>query len=79
MEEKVFRLPAVAAELEQWVEARLHTDGLHNIDAIKALQQKLTGSVANPYYVIVDPASEQKLRVLEGATTPERFIAFLRG
>ncbi len=79
MEEKTFRVPSVASALASVVEARLHTDGQRNIEAIKALQQKLTGSVANPYYVVVEPSSGERLRMLAGATTPERFVEFLKG
>lgn len=56
MEQYVFPSPAVAGVLEQgFVEARLHTDGEENIDRILALQAELTGSVATPYYLVVDP------------------------
>jgi len=81
MEEKVFPRPAVAAELERYVEARLHTDGQRNIDAIRQLQKELTGSIANPYYVTIDPATGAKLGSFEGSTllddTP--FVEFLQG
>ena len=80
MEEKVFPRPAVAAELEHWVEARLHTDGTVNIDEIKRRQRELTGSVAIPNYVTVEPETERKLGRFEGATPigHERFVKFLR-
>lgn len=79
MEVKVFPSPAVAAELENFIEARLHTDGGPRLQDNKALQLKLTGSVANPIYVVVDPKSEEGLRVRAGYMTAERFVAFLRG
>lgn len=79
MEEKIFLRPAVAAELNNFIEARLHTDGTHNLEAIKALQKKLTGSVANPIYVIVDSKTGEKLRVKAGFMTEDNFIAFLKG
>ena len=80
MEEKVFPRAAVAAELEHYIEARLHTDGLKNIAEIKRLQKELTNSVANPYYVTIDPSSEEKLDSFEGATLidDQPFIDFLR-
>lgn len=79
MEEKIFHLPAVAAELNQIVEARLHTDGLTNIERILALQEQLTGSRANPFYVLIEPTSMQILARFAGATRDERrFIDFLR-
>ena len=83
MEEKVFPRAAVAAELEHYIEARLHTD--HGDRSKKAearrLQKELTNSVANPYYVTIDPSSEEKLDSFEGATllNDQPFIDFLRG
>ncbi|MFO0980780.1 MAG: hypothetical protein U1E76_03355 [Planctomycetota bacterium] len=79
MEEKIFHLPAVAAELKNWVEARLHTDGTHHLEEILKLQDELSGSKANPVYVLVDPATGERLGRFEGATRdPDKFIAFLR-
>ena len=79
MEEKVFRQPAVAAELENVIEARLHTDGRRNLDRILALQSELTGVTANPFYVMVDPKSGQVVARFAGATRDEQtFIDFLR-
>jgi hypothetical protein len=77
MEEKTFRLPAVAGVLEKsYVEARLHTDGTANIDRILDLQSELTQSVATPYYVILDPDTGETRAKLEGAQA-DRFLGFL--
>jgi thiol:disulfide interchange protein DsbD len=80
MEQGIFPLPVVARELEGMVEARLHTDGRRNIERIKALQARYTGSVANPVYVVVDAQTEEPLGVHEGAelVDPARFARFLR-
>jgi hypothetical protein len=79
MEEKIFRIPAVAEELNQLIEARLHTDGVARIDEILALQERLTGSFANPYYVIVEPESQRIVAKFAGATRdPQEFAEFLR-
>jgi hypothetical protein len=80
MEEKIFPLPAVAAQLQNFVEARLHTDQAKNVEENRSLQQKLTQSVANPYYVIVDPKTERVLGRFDHATLgdPEPFIRFLQ-
>ena len=80
MEQKVFRRPAVAGELEKFVEARLHTDGKTNIEEIKRLQEELTGSAANPYYVTQDPETDRILGRFEGATLADDtpFINFLK-
>jgi hypothetical protein len=79
MEEKIFRLPAVAGVLDRsYVEARLHTDGEAHIDRIRDVQQELTQSIATPIYVLVDPTSGEKRAVFEGPTKdPQRFADFL--
>jgi len=78
MEEKIFRKPAVAGVLQNYVEARLHTDGKEHIDRILELQSELTGSVATPVYVVIDPVGEQKRLTFEGATYDENvFREFL--
>ena len=79
MEEKVFRRPAVAGKLGEFVEARLHTD---HADASKnefpqALQKQLANTIAAPVYVTLNPSSGVKLEIQEGATSDEKFIAFL--
>ncbi len=80
MEEKVFHRPAVAEELAGFVEARLHTDGRKNIEEIRRLQRELTKSVANPFYVTIDPSSGEKLEVFPRATLfdDQPFIDFLK-
>jgi hypothetical protein len=80
MEEKIFRLPDVFRILKDgYVEARLHTDGSVNIDRIKEKQAELTGSVATPIYVVIEPESEKILGLFEGATFDEQeFEDFLR-
>ena len=78
MEERTFREPAVAALLENdFIEARLHTDGVLNIDRILELQEELTGVRSNPYYVLVDPATGDVLGRKGGAMSAEAFVEFL--
>ncbi|MAE28211.1 MAG: hypothetical protein CMJ87_04400 [Planctomycetes bacterium] len=79
MEEKVFPLPAVAGELNNMVEARLHTDGGPAMDENRELQLELTGSYANPYYLLLDSETEEVLGLQAGATSPETFLEFLKG
>ncbi len=75
----MFPNPAVAGILNQhYVEARLHTDGDTNLDYILALQEELIGSVANPIYVLIDPANGTKLARLQGKRPLTRFTDFLR-
>ena len=80
MEMKVFPRPAVAAELSNYVEARLHTDGRKNIEDILELQKRLTQSVANPFYVAVDPKAEVILGKFDHATLSDDspFVDFLK-
>lgn len=78
MEEKVFPAGAVAPVLEEsFIEVRLHTDGETNLDRILELQQELTQSVSNPYYVLQEPELFEVLNKLGGATTEGRFRDFL--
>jgi len=79
MEEKVFPVPVVAEALEGFIEARLHNDGGPRKDENLKLQQERTGSLATPIYVVIDPATGATLRSHAGATTPDRFAAFLQG
>jgi hypothetical protein len=80
MEEKIFRLPDVFRVLKEgYVEARLHTDGSKNIERIKEKQAELTGSVATPIYVVLEPESEKVTGLFEGATFDSKeFERFLR-
>lgn len=79
MEENIFPKPAVAGLLKSsYVESRLHTDGEKNIERIRELQDQLTGSVATPYYVLVDPETGEAKGVFERATRDaDEFRAFL--
>jgi hypothetical protein len=82
MEEKVFRIAAVAAELENYVEARLHTDSgdKKKQEEFKSLEISLADTLANPVYVILDPKTEKKLGTFTGATLRDHtpFLRFLQ-
>ena len=70
--------PAVAAVLnESYVEARLFTDGEQNIERILELQDKLSGTLANPTFVLVEPGAERKLYQLQGKRSAKTFKRFL--
>jgi hypothetical protein len=79
MELKVFPRPAVAGELKHFTEARLHTDLPHKPE-LKELQVKMTKSVANPIYLVVDPRSKKVIARFDGATlsNDQPFIDFLK-
>lgn len=80
MEEKVFPKPAVAGELKKkFIEARLHTDGGPRAEENRNLQQEKVKSSANPYYVIIDPETDQILRKRAGFILEGKFVDFLRG
>ena len=79
MEGTVLPTPAVAGVLKAgFVEARLHCDLGDHAEENKAIQDRLTGSIALPIYAIVDPATEEVLGVKEGFSLKEDFAAFLR-
>lgn len=78
MEEDVFPDRAVALILmENFVEARLHTDGEKNIEEILALQRSLTGSLANPFYVVQEPGTDEVLCKQAGYMGAATFRDFL--
>jgi len=80
MEEKVFFQPAVAGQLENYVEARLHCDKGPRQKEYQELQMKLANTKAQPVYVIMDPEDEAPLGLRAGATLadPTPFIDLLK-
>ena len=79
MEQSVFPAPAVAAELQNFVEARFHYD--HHVDELKEkaneLQLRLLKSIGAPMYAVMDP-NTQEILAEEGYTSEEGFIEFLQ-
>lgn len=79
MEGSVFPASAVAEILKnEFVEARLHTDGGPAKDANKALQESMTGSVANPIYVLYDPVTAKSVAQRAGYVFEKDFVEFLK-
>jgi thiol:disulfide interchange protein DsbD len=78
MEANLFTLPAVRSALSKFELARLYTDGDGAIyTSQQQLQQRLAGSVALPYYVILDATGKVRGSFL-GMTRDEGvFLAFL--
>lgn len=75
MEVSIF--PKLASDLSRYVEIRLHTDKEKDAEEVarsarfQELKVALTGSAANPIYVIVDPREPRKaLAIHEGADLP---------
>ena len=68
MEVSIFPTREVRRELERFVEIRLHTDTHAEFSRV---QRDLTGSVQNPDYVIVDPATpDTPVSVFKGSLAP---------
>jgi hypothetical protein len=67
MEDKVFPSPAVAGLMQKFVvESRQHTDTKNTLtDAQfttnRKAQAEIAGSKANPYFVVVDPRTGEKI------------------
>lgn len=80
MESEVFPSKDVRAELEQFKLAELFTDRDSAEDRANAvLREKLTNAVTNPIYVVMDPKTEQVLKVYQGlAPNNGEFIKFLQ-
>jgi thiol:disulfide interchange protein DsbD len=79
MEANMFTKPEVVRELERFVRVRLYTDGRDESSRrYQQMEQDLFGTVALPFYAILD--SKGKPRVAFGGLTrsPEEYVAFLR-
>ena len=79
MEANIFNRPDVGAQLNQFVLARLYTDGDGPIyEQQQAFQEKTFGTVALPLYAVVD--KDGKIRgTFTGLTRdPAEFVAFLQ-
>jgi len=87
MEEDIFLEQAVASLMKQHlVEARLHTDSQKHLTdeqfaGNRKAQADLAGVKTNPYFVMVDPATGDKVGefALSGgfAAWPDKWTAFL--
>jgi hypothetical protein len=76
MEKGVFHQSAVADILEErFVEARLHADYKVNADR----QLKMTDSIAQPIYLVLDPVTKAVYARFDGASlqSSDPFIEFL--
>ena len=78
METNMFPRADVRQRLERFVRVRLYTDGSGEVySRQQQLQQRLFGTVALPYYVVMDEAGAP-LVVFPGLTrAPEEFVGFL--
>lgn len=79
MEKNMFPRPAVSGEIGSYIPVELYTDrGTPEDLANRELQQKLTGVITLPVYVLVSPEGKA-LKVFQGSTRDEsEFVAFLK-
>ncbi|MDZ7771782.1 MAG: cytochrome c biogenesis protein CcdA [Balneolaceae bacterium] len=77
MEANVFPLAEIQQRFDRMEKVKLYTDdGQHGL-ARQKFQLQMTGTVALPTYVVIDPASEEVLIQHTGMASPERFRDFL--
>jgi thiol:disulfide interchange protein DsbD len=79
MEANMFPRPDVVRELDRYVRVRLYTDGRGEpYRSFQALQRDVFGTVALPYYAVLQPDGEPVV-AFGGLTRDSRaFVAFLR-
>lgn len=79
METTIFPAPAVAEQLQGFVEVRMHYD--HHVDELKEnankLQLDLLKSIGAPMYAVIDPKTKAILSEV-GYTSEDGFLSFLR-
>lgn len=77
MESNVFPLAEVRERFDQMKLVKLYTDGGADAQQNQQLQFSLTGNVALPTYVILDPATERVIVQELGYVNAEKFVSFL--
>jgi thiol:disulfide interchange protein DsbD len=79
MEANMFPRPEVAAEMERYIRLRLYTDGRGQpYQRFQALQRDVFGTVALPYYAVLEPDGRPVV-AFGGLTRDSRaFVSFLR-
>jgi len=77
METNVFPRQEIQERFEDMVLVRLYTDGGTNASENQQMQFELTGNIALPTYVILNPDTQQVIEQLLGYAKEEKFISFL--
>ncbi len=77
MEATVFPLDNIQAKFGQMEQVKLYTDGGSRAEENQQLQFEITGTLALPTYVILDPHTERVLDQLIGFTRAPEFEEFL--
>lgn len=79
MEANMFPRPVVQTALARYERARLYTDGDGAMYAAQQrMQERITGSVALPYYVILDETGTIQRSFLGMTRDEDEFLAFLQ-
>ena len=78
MESNVFPLPEVIEQFNKMKLVKLYTDGGVDAQKNQQLQFSLTGNVALPTYVILEPAEEKVLGMKLGYIDSKKFVSFLK-
>ena len=75
----MFPRPEVTSELARFVRVRLYTDGQGDLyRQQQQLEQDKLGTVALPFYAIVDSMGAVKAKFLGMTRNSEEFVQFLR-
>ncbi len=77
MESNVFPLADVKERFNEMKLVKLYTDGGADAEKNQRLQFKMTGNVALPTYVILDPKNQQPLALELGYIDAQKFVSFL--
>ena len=77
MESNVFPLASVQQRFNQMKKLKLYTDGGTDAQKNQQLQFRLTGNVALPTYVILDPSNETVVAQELGFVSEDKFVRFL--
>lgn len=76
----MFPKPEVAREMAKFVRVRLYTDGQGEVyERQQKMEQDKLGTVALPYYMIVDSLGDVKAQFLGMTRNTDEFIQFLTG
>lgn len=77
METNIFPLENVRSRFAQMELVKLYTDGGVNAQKNQQFQFKMTGNVALPTYVIIDPSNDKVIAQSLGWSKEEEFVEFL--
>jgi thiol:disulfide interchange protein DsbD len=79
MEANMFTRPEIASELSRFVLVELYTDGRDELNQrYQQLEQDLFGTVALPYYAILEPGGTPKVAFGGLTRSSDEYLNFLR-